>query len=82
MAPTAQELVAVKMAELLPEHLVNFLSSVVTGTLDGEKCEKTQRLVYSITQDVCRAATDSMWKLPKHILLCHTSPPLSKQTGE
>ncbi|KAI4830179.1 hypothetical protein KUCAC02_001829 [Chaenocephalus aceratus] len=68
--PTAQELDAVKMDELLPEHLVHFLSSVVTGTLDEEKCEKTQRLVYSITQDVCRAATNSKWKLPKHILLC------------
>uniref|UniRef100_UPI00358F5BAA uncharacterized protein n=1 Tax=Myxine glutinosa TaxID=7769 RepID=UPI00358F5BAA len=70
--PTAQELDAVKMDELLPEHLVQFLSSVVTGILDGEKCERTQRLVYSITQDVCRAATNSKWKLPKHILLCAT----------
>lgn len=70
--PTAQELDAVKMDVLLPEHLVQFLSSVVTGTLDGEKSEKTQRLVYSITQDVCRAATNSKWKLPKHILLCAT----------
>ncbi|KAI4809457.1 hypothetical protein KUCAC02_018336 [Chaenocephalus aceratus] len=70
--PTAQELDAVKMDELLPEHLVQFLSSVVTGTLDEENCEKTQRLVYSITQDVCRAATNSKWKLPKHILLCAT----------
>ncbi|KAI4815748.1 hypothetical protein KUCAC02_005875 [Chaenocephalus aceratus] len=70
--PTAQELDAVKMDELLPEHLVHFLSSVVTGTLDEEKCEKTQRLVYSITHDVCRAATNSKWKLPKHILLCAT----------
>ncbi|KAF3859040.1 hypothetical protein F7725_021439, partial [Dissostichus mawsoni] len=45
---------------------------MVTGTLDEEKCEKMQRLVYSITQDVCRAATNSKWKLPKHILLCAT----------
>ena len=69
--PTAQELDAVKMDVLLPEHLVQFLSSV-TGTLDGEKCEKTQGLVYSITQDVCQAATNSKWKLPKYILLCAT----------
>ncbi|KAI4832249.1 hypothetical protein KUCAC02_015223 [Chaenocephalus aceratus] len=45
---------------------------MVTGTLDEEKCEKTQRLVYSITQDVCRAATNSKWKLPKPIHLCAT----------
>ncbi len=70
--PTAQELDAVKMDVLLSEHLVQFLSSVVTGTLDSEKCEKTQRLVYSIAQDVCRTATNSKWKLPKHILLCAT----------
>lgn len=70
--PTAQELDAPKIDELLPEHLVQFLSSVVTGMLDGEKCDKTQRLVYSIAQDVCRAATNSKWKLPKHILLCAT----------
>ncbi|KAJ8349355.1 hypothetical protein SKAU_G00244850 [Synaphobranchus kaupii] len=72
--PTAQELDAVKMEELLPEDLVKFLNLVVTGTpnLDGERCEKTQRLIYSITQDVCRAATNSKWKLPKHILLCAT----------
>lgn len=70
--PTAQELDAVKMDKLLPEHLVQFLRSVVTGTLEGELCEKTQRLVYSIAQDVCRAATSSQWKLPKHILLCAT----------
>lgn len=70
--PTAQELDAVKMDELLPEHLVQFLRAVVTGTQEVDKCEKTQRLVYSITQDVCRAATRGQWKLPKHILLCAT----------
>ncbi|XP_049337187.1 uncharacterized protein LOC111196954 [Astyanax mexicanus] len=62
------------MEELLPADLVKFLNLVLTGRadIDGEKCEKTQRLVYSITQDVCRAATNSTWKLPKHILLCAT----------
>ncbi|KAF3844359.1 hypothetical protein F7725_007522, partial [Dissostichus mawsoni] len=47
---------------------------MVTGTLDEEKCEKTQRLVYSITQDQV--------KTPKaHPPVCHTSEPLSKQTA-
>ena len=72
--PTAQELNSVKMEELLPDDLLKFLNLVLTGRaeIDGEECEKTQRLVYSISQDVCRAATNSKWKLPKHILLCAT----------
>ncbi len=71
--PTAQELNSVQMEELLPEDLVTFLNLVLTGRAEiGEKCEKTQRLVYSISQDLCRAATNSKWKLPKHILLCAT----------
>ena len=83
--PTAQELNALKVEELLPDDLVKFMSMVLSGIpeVDAEKCEKTQRLVYSISQDVCRAATNGQWKLPKHILLCATLRHLyrSKQVG-
>ena len=33
---------------------------------------KTQRLVYSIGQDICRAVTNDQWKLHKHVLICIT----------
>ena len=35
-------------------------------------CQKTERLVSSIGQDLCRVATGDHWKLPKHILVCMT----------
>ncbi|KAI4827173.1 hypothetical protein KUCAC02_030591 [Chaenocephalus aceratus] len=55
------------------KHLVHFLSSVVTGTLDEESVRRRRGWsIRYITQDVCRAATNSKWKLPKHILLCAT----------
>lgn len=34
--------------------------------------EKTERLISSIAQDICWAATKGRWKLPKHILVCMT----------
>lgn len=33
---------------------------------------RTNRLVQSTGQDLCRALTHGKWKLPKHILLCMT----------
>ena len=70
--PTADDL-DVKPSDQLPEELVKFLNLVLGGTSEVEKkCEKTQRLVFSIAQDLCRATTNGEWKLPKHILLCTT----------
>ena len=39
---------------------------------DVKKDAKLNRLVLSIGQDICRAATKGKWALPKHILLCMT----------
>lgn len=57
----------------VPENLQRFLNFVLAGQGEAnEKCQKTKRLVLSIGQDICRAATAGQWKLPKHILLCTT----------
>ncbi|KAG1668503.1 hypothetical protein GQR58_017845 [Nymphon striatum] len=69
--PTADELDARVSEEYLPTGLVKFLS-LIQGESDVEKSEKSQRLVLSVAQDICRAVTNGEWKLPKHILLCST----------
>ena len=57
----------------LPHDLQRFLSFIFDGHGElQETCEKTRRLILSIGQDICRAATAGQWKLPKHILLCTT----------
>ena len=57
---------------MLPEKLIKFLSLVLTGAPEvEEKSLRTQRLVLSIGQDLCRAVTKEEWKLPKHILICN-----------
>ena len=70
--PTVHDLNALKMDELFPSELVEFMAVLLNGTSEtsGEMSEKNRRLVYSITQDVCRCVTNGQWKLPKHILLC------------
>ena len=68
--PTADELNARSENEV-PETLKEFLHFVISGSdSSSEQCEKTQRLIYSIGQDLCRAVTNGEWKLSKHILLC------------
>lgn len=58
---------------LLPDKLVRFLNFAITGSGEvKQEYEKTKRLVLSIGQDICRAATEGQWKLPKHILICAT----------
>ena len=69
--PTANDL-DLNLNEQLPKELIKFIYIVLDGTESEIKCEKTERLVYSIGQDLCRAVTDGEWKLPKHILLCAT----------
>ena len=45
----------IKSKDLLPEKLINFLNLVLTEV--EEKYLRTQRLVLSIGQDLCRAVT-------------------------
>ena len=57
-APTAEELDK-QADEELPEGLTRFLNLVLCGSDSMlEKCEKTERLVYSIGQDLCCAVTN------------------------
>ena len=56
--------------EKLPEELERFLNLIFSGNEPNtEKCERTKRFVYSISQDVCRAVSQGRWKLSKHILV-------------
>lgn len=54
----------------IPEPLKLFLKLLLTGKNHPLTSEKTDRLINSIGQDICRAATNDEWKLTKHILLC------------
>ena len=69
--PTANDL-DLNLNEQPPKELIKFIHIVLGGTESEIKCEKTERLVYSIGQDLCRAVTDGEWKLLKYILLCAT----------
>ena len=55
----------------IPTELEMFLSLLFTKDTVS-KTPKIQRLIISIGQDICRAATSGEWKLPKHILLSMT----------
>ena len=55
----------------LPPKLETFLSHVLTKQ-SVPTTPKVHRLVQSIAQDVCRAATAGEWKMPKHLLLSVT----------
>lgn len=58
--------------KFLPGDLVKFLSLLITGKKGKEKREQVKRWIFSICQDVCRAVSEWIWKLPKHILLFKT----------
>ena len=61
------------MDDPLPHHLREFLQVIVTGSSDSASIsERVERLVSSIGQDICRAATNGKWTLPKHILVSMT----------
>ena len=47
--PTADDLV-MSLDDLLPSDLMRFLTLIISGNADLEKCEKTRRLVLSISQ--------------------------------
>ena len=56
--PPTHDDMEIKSKDLLPEKLINFLNLVLTGTLEvEERSLRTQRLVLSIGQDLCRAVT-------------------------
>ena len=51
--PTADEMDATSMEKQLPPDLLKFLSFVVSGSADVDKCEKTKRVILSIGQVMC-----------------------------
>ena len=69
--PTADDM-ELNAENFLPAELTRFLSLLIAGKEVNETREKVRRLIFSIGQDPCRAATNGTWKLPKHILLCVT----------
>ena len=42
------------------------------GNTETPITTRSERIMFSIGQDICRAITNGGWKLPKHILLCTT----------
>lgn len=67
--PSAQDLG--NMTDVIPSQLEKFLNYVISDT-PSPTTAKAHRLVNSIGQDICRAATNGEWKLPKHMLICMT----------
>ena len=57
--------------DVLPDVLQKLLSCIITGKMNPTST-KSHRLVQSIAQDICRAATGGSWKLRKHLLICLT----------
>ena len=53
-------------------NLQRFLRILISGKAEKSESERTELLVSSIGQHLCRAATKGQWKLPKHILVCMT----------
>lgn len=51
-----------------PVLLTDFINQIISSSSRTDS-EKKQRLVLSIAQDVCNAATNSQWMMPKHLLL-------------
>ena len=49
--------------------LVKFLSLVISGKSVAQATVKNKRLATSIAEDVCSASTQSMWTMPKHVIL-------------
>ena len=49
-----------------PNDLASLFNQILTEQ-SKNSLEKTQRIVGSLTQDICDAVTNSEWKLPKYI---------------
>ncbi len=67
--PTAKYLESIE--DIVPHQLQTFMNYVISGKSTNQT-PKVNRLVLSISQDICRAATNGSWKLPKHIFMCMT----------
>ena len=57
---------------VVPEDLKKILGFVMFGSNISNAHQSEIRLINSIGQYICRAATWSQWKLPKHIFLSIT----------
>ena len=68
--PTARDLE--DQDGILPPDLQKFLTILITGQESDSNTTKVNRFVLSLGQDLCRAVTNGLWKLQKHILLCMT----------
>ncbi|MES9950704.1 MAG: hypothetical protein ABW118_17235 [Candidatus Thiodiazotropha sp.] len=55
-----------------PSILKEFLSFVISGKSQRHNSLKVSRLVDSLSQDICYAATHGEWVMPKHLLLSMT----------
>ena len=55
-----------------PAILKEFLSFVISGKSQQHNSLKVSRLVDSLSQDICYAATHGEWVMPKHLLLSMT----------
>ena len=51
-----------------PAILKEFLSFVISGKSQQHNSLKVSRLVDSLSQDICYAATHGEWVMPKHLL--------------
>ena len=58
--------------DYISEDLKKLLGFVMFGLNMASAYQSEIRLIGSIGQDICRAATRGQWKLPKHTFLCMT----------
>ena len=69
----------------MPEKFLKFYNVVFSGQdPKSGKCEKTRRLIHSVSQDICRSVINEEWKLPKYLLIClaATHPTLQIVIGD
>ena len=55
----------------LPPELLEFMSNLLHNKPTPPDM-KAERIILSVSQNICRAVTHGKWKLPKHIFLCAT----------
>ena len=56
-------------ANIVPDELDFLLKMIICGS-NRMSSKRVERLSNSLGQDICRAATNGEWKLPKHLLVC------------
>lgn len=52
-----------------PDILVNFTVQLISGKSENRISPKTRRIASSISEDICYAASNGEWVMPKHVLL-------------